>query len=449
MPQILDFSAVADRYKPEDYILLMPQVTRTIDQDFPMWSLDVAVVNIDPDNDNMVYPVKTKRKQDKSGEWYDHPESVALQKPALDLLCAAGDIATMAEPAKENTDARIVYKAVAAMNNPSGGLRPAVRTRIWKASVERQDCMDQAISTIDFYIKKKWKGCTAANRDEKIDAEFRKRWIKEQRDAEAKTESKAIARAVRALVGLQSNFKPEELRKKQFAIIKFSFTPDTSDPDIKRMVVMAGLQAQRQVFGPAAIDGLAALLLDAPQPTAGALAAGESGPQAAEATVTDAAPASVNEATGEIDPEVAGISKVELMQKLEAATVPDHVDNIVGKYRLAPEAGDWFIAAAEDRKQTLRAEFAARREGPHPAEGEAMPDPTLQSGPWSTEEATAALPILSMHAARMTDEENGDKVRTYLQTICDPLDPAKLHKLARDINCDEALERVNVMREGK
>lgn len=66
------------------------------------------------------------------------------------------------------------------------------------------------------------------------------------------TESKARLRAYRQVLTLKSKYAPEDLAK-PWLVVSTSFTPDTSDPEILRMVFTGGERATDLLYGPAAL----------------------------------------------------------------------------------------------------------------------------------------------------------------------------------------------------
>lgn len=77
-------------------------------------------------------------------------------------------------------------------------------------------------------------------------------------------ESKAMLRAIRSL-RVQQSFTVEEL-KKPFLIVRFSFTPDMEDPEIKKAVTLQAMSGIASLYGSMADGPLAALPEPSPEP---------------------------------------------------------------------------------------------------------------------------------------------------------------------------------------
>lgn len=66
--------------------------------------------------------------------------------------------------------------------------------------------------------------------------------------ADEQTETKAILRAVRAAMNLKTSYTPEEIAK-PFLIARSVFSPDMSDPEVRKMVTMEQLRSQTALYG--------------------------------------------------------------------------------------------------------------------------------------------------------------------------------------------------------
>lgn len=236
---VLTFDSIAKQYPPERYILLMPQQTRHLLTSVPMWSLDVATVKVDPDNERQAYEIGWQ-----SGEY-------GLTKQSLDALATAADLTVMAKRIDDRTDAMFAeYEAYAIMNTPSGGIRGQGRTCEWDGLVERDKVMAQAERYVEMGIGKKWKGFTTARKQELIDKRFAEQWLRAREFGKRMIESKAANRAIRAILGISPKYTRDELANKEFAVVRFVFTPDMADKDVKLLVVSSALQARQMLFNP-------------------------------------------------------------------------------------------------------------------------------------------------------------------------------------------------------
>lgn len=259
MGQILSWASVMERFPADKFIVLLPQVEMNIAHESSMHRLDVSVVKIDPDNKALVYAVETKWNGQKN-----IPTKVALQKPAIELLAATADISTRAYRVDDGRDPDTrVYGAIALMTTSAGTVRGQEKTREWNAKLERDKIRLRVTQSIDKAIKNRWAKGTVEGRDDgtplneqqradAIETEFLTAWIREQEFGPAKCESKASLRAIRALLALPSGYDPKELRDKSFVVPRWVFEPDMSDPEIKRLVVTAHLNA-RNMLSPGGI----------------------------------------------------------------------------------------------------------------------------------------------------------------------------------------------------
>lgn len=241
---MLTFDAIAEQYPDEKFILLMPQVSRHLLTSVPMWSLDVATVKVDPNNEKEAYEVGWK-----TGEF-------ALTKVSLDALATAADLTVLAKRVDDKRDKDYAeYEGHAIMTTPSGGVRRQGRTCDWIAEVELEKVTAQANRWVDMGIENRWNGFSAATREQKLNSRIAERWLSAREFGKRGVESKAANRAVRALLGISPKYSFDELNDKKFAVVRFVFTPDLDDREVKLMVISAGLQAQRMMYGaPAQIE---------------------------------------------------------------------------------------------------------------------------------------------------------------------------------------------------
>jgi len=66
------------------------------------------------------------------------------------------------------------------------------------------------------------------------------------------TETKAVLRVIRGLLAIKSVYKKEELQK-PFVVPRIVFSPDLSDPEIRRVMLMTGIKAIEQTYGGASV----------------------------------------------------------------------------------------------------------------------------------------------------------------------------------------------------
>ncbi len=242
---VLTFDAIKQKYPLDKYIMVRPQVSRHLLTAVPMWSLDVATIKFDPHNKNHVFTPKGS-------------SDLALKKYALDQLAAAADASVMAKRIDDRSNRMYAeFEATAVMTTPSGGQCGQARTCEWDGEIAKQEVYQQAVA----YIRKQIKDWTNKPAEEKFNSMVKERsegqWIREQKHGKRKAESGAGNRAIRSLLGLQAGYSRDEIRDKEFAVVRFLFTPDMGDRDIKLLVVSASLQARRMLYPAPAAEPLA------------------------------------------------------------------------------------------------------------------------------------------------------------------------------------------------
>ena len=196
-------------------------------QSDPNWTPSVSLVQLDP------------------GHVYDLPGGKkGLSKQALETLGRCAGILytkTSRVPQSELADGELyAYRATIGLRRSDGTVEEISRERSFDREVEFEDISNAVESG------SKTKGWERPAKD----AEIKKRWIAELRFGRAKTESKAVNRAIRAALGIPTSVTQGELSK-PWLVVGFNFTPDYDDPEIKRALVAIGLKAGDAVYGAA------------------------------------------------------------------------------------------------------------------------------------------------------------------------------------------------------
>lgn len=188
------------------------------------WTPGVSIVKLDVDRDT--YPLPGGKK--------------GLSKQALETLSkAAGVLYTRTErvPREELQIGELwAYRATVGFRRSDGTIDEVTRERGFNAEAERGEIEDSVAKSDKF------------NTDEKRAAEIRKRWLAELKFGPAKTESKAINRALRAGLSIPTSVTATEAAK-PFLVIGYNFTPDYDDPAVKRAIVDVALNAQAAIYG--------------------------------------------------------------------------------------------------------------------------------------------------------------------------------------------------------
>ena len=130
------------------------------------------------------------------------------------------------------------YRATVGFRRSDGTVDEVTRERGFNREAEQMD-IETSVRTSE-----KFGGQSKENQD----AEIQKRWIAELRFGPGKTESKAINRALRAGLAMPSSVAARDLQK-PFLVVGFNFTPDYSDPIVKRALVAVGLNAGAAIYG--------------------------------------------------------------------------------------------------------------------------------------------------------------------------------------------------------
>lgn len=89
-----------------------------------------------------------------------------------------------------------------------------------------------------------------AAQDAYIDKCIRRDMLQKRKHKSKLAETGAMTRVVRALLNLKSTYTAKELEK-PFIVVRTVFQPDYSDPDTKKALAEASVQAVAGVFGPA------------------------------------------------------------------------------------------------------------------------------------------------------------------------------------------------------
>jgi hypothetical protein len=83
---------------------------------------------------------------------------------------------------------------------------------------------------------------------EKFETEFAKRWNFELQYGAGSIQTKALNRALRAAINLPTSVTREQVTK-PWLVVGYQLTPDYSDPEVKRIVISAGLSASGDLYG--------------------------------------------------------------------------------------------------------------------------------------------------------------------------------------------------------
>lgn len=202
----------------------------------PNWTPSISIVQLD-----------------KELHSYSVTGKLALNKQALETLGkAAGVLYTRAVPvprAELREGERWAFRATVGFRRSDGTIDEVTRERGFNEEAEKAE-IEQAVRSAKVYQSETLKFDT----EEKVAAECYKRWLNELRFGPAKTESKAINRALRAGLQVPTSLPPAAFGK-PFLVIGYSFTPDYNDVEVKRILIAAGLNAQAAIYGGRDVSG--------------------------------------------------------------------------------------------------------------------------------------------------------------------------------------------------
>jgi hypothetical protein len=216
---------------------VLQPVTAVVAAD-PLWSPSVRAVALDVGDQQgrgspHVYP-GTRRGM------------LALSKLGNALLAdAAGVRVAHTEPFHEG------------LRDRQFGWRATVEVRMgdgtWKHVTESHVTdLDDELEAIEAQVLKSAAYDVEQGRDPwpeaKITARTRERWIKEKPHFQAKGETKAVLRAMRLIMQVQHEY-PAAALARPFLVVGFSMTPDYSDPDVRRMLLEAGVAGTSRAYG--------------------------------------------------------------------------------------------------------------------------------------------------------------------------------------------------------
>jgi hypothetical protein len=205
----------------------------------PNWTPRISVVELNPAKDGPHYYEQAGRK-------------LAPTKQALETLAkGAGVLYTKTErvPKADLDEGEVGYRATIGIRRSDGTVEEIRREKVWVKEAERAE-VEQAVTDAKLYEngQRTSKPRFDVPGSAAWKAEVEKRWLRELRDRYGKTESKAVLRAIRAALQIPHTFTPADAAK-PFLVIGFNFTPDYNEPDIRRALVAAGLNASAAVYG--------------------------------------------------------------------------------------------------------------------------------------------------------------------------------------------------------
>lgn len=224
-------------YLPDELrerVNLIAPVTSYVQAD-PNWSPGISIVKLT--KEEHTYPIPGGKH--------------GLNKQALETLSRAAGVLytrTARVPKDELQEGELwAYRATVGFRRSDGTVDEVTRERGFNREAEQMEIEDSVRNAVVWANGQKTDRPKYAT-EEAVAAEVRKRWIAELRFGPAKTESKAINRALRAGLGIPTSVQQAALAK-PWLVIGYNFTPDYSDPEIKRALVAIGLNASAAIYG--------------------------------------------------------------------------------------------------------------------------------------------------------------------------------------------------------
>jgi hypothetical protein len=254
----------------ENYNVLAPAATLVqADRNF---TPSISVVNLDSSPAGGDF-YEIEKPKAASGNYAAKPGAYALSKRALDVIGKQAGIEDLAPEihyfGARDQNVRVTWHC--RVRRPDGTYQTASGTREWIGEDEKAQ-LEGSIpdwATKGESARAKW---------------WNDNWYgRVKRFRLPMTESKARLRAYRQVLTLKSKYSADEIAR-PFLVVSTTFTPDTSDPNILRMLFTGGEQATGLLYGPKALPA-------------------ETEPIDVDATEHEEPPAGVDPGTGEILPD--------------------------------------------------------------------------------------------------------------------------------------------------
>ncbi|NPV72124.1 MAG: hypothetical protein HPY55_16075 [Firmicutes bacterium] len=226
--QVVDLT----KYDQSKYNVLVP--TAKLEQISPFHALRVEEVRINPDPaGGDIYKVGSREIGNRSEDLYGLTKTAILR-----LANAAGIVWNWADTkVLQASRDYVLYQAVGAVRKPSGEWIPVKATKEIDLAVVEEELRDQ--------FEKK----AAKEKKDKawVELQVRANLIQWRKNKLMRAETGAMLRVVRALLSLKHQYTIEEL-KKPFIVPRVDFSPDYRDPEVRKMVLEAGVKAASELF---------------------------------------------------------------------------------------------------------------------------------------------------------------------------------------------------------
>lgn len=228
-------------YNPAQYNVLMPETTTQ--QVGPMHQLRVTLVSINPNPAaGEVFKVGSKFISQDNFE-----DVLSLAKPAIMKISQAAGIVWNWRESRFLSLTRdyACYEAVGAMRMADGSWLPLKATKEVDLAVIEEEVHEANLKKARDLAKAKLNGLT---QEQWAAAQTKSNMIQWRKNKGMRTETGAMLRVVRALLGMRQQYSPAELCK-PFAVPRVEFSPDVHDPAVKQMILQHGMRATGELFG--------------------------------------------------------------------------------------------------------------------------------------------------------------------------------------------------------
>lgn len=229
------------------YNVLFPQSRMT--QISPYHRIRVEEVKINPDPEGGdVFKVGSKKV---GNNWQD---ILSLSKTGILKLATAAGIVWNWQDTRVLSSSKdyVLFQAVGAMRKPSGEWIPLKATKEIDLDVIEAETFESNLKKAESMSKEQLKGMSP---EQWADTQTRTNMIQWKKNKLMRAETGAMLRVVRALLSIKHQYSPVELQK-PFAVPTVDFTPDYSDPEVKRMVAAQSLKSASDLFGQGSVQQL-------------------------------------------------------------------------------------------------------------------------------------------------------------------------------------------------
>ncbi|WP_018086451.1 hypothetical protein [Desulfurispora thermophila] len=226
--------------------------TQYLQQVSPWHVARTSIVTVNPDpNYGDVYKVGSRwNEQKKAAE-----DIFALGKPALMRIAAAAGIVWNWRESGPQVIQKdyVVYKAVGALRLPDGSWQPIVATKEIDLTVIEEETYEANLKKALEYASdpKKQAALKGMTPEQWAQAQTKAAMIQWRKNKLMRAETGAMLRVIRAALGMKSQYTREELEK-PFIVPRIDFSPDYSDPEVRKALIENGIQAMATLFGQSA-----------------------------------------------------------------------------------------------------------------------------------------------------------------------------------------------------